>query len=102
MRKTEQRFLKGLNRRFPVQRAEPGSLFKLQNARLWARGATSYIKRILGFSVWDEGNYTGTLDMVHADGKLYILRRIPDVELSGLTTEDGDTLLTEDSNPITP
>jgi hypothetical protein len=102
VRQTNQRFIKGVNRRLPTERAEPGTLFTLQNARVWVRGATSYIKRILGFSVWDETPIPGTLDMIHAGGKLFILRQITDAELAGITTEDGDILLTETNFPILP
>lgn len=49
MRNTIQTFLKGVNRRSPVDRQEPDRVFTLQNARLFQRDATSYVVRIEGF-----------------------------------------------------
>ena len=100
MRQTVQRFLKGINRRLPVDRAEPGTLYTLQNARLWVRGATALIKRIFGFSVWDTYEYNNVVAMTHANGKIYILKKV-DLNLDGLYDESDNSLLTEDNIQIT-
>lgn len=71
-----QKFLKGINRRFPREESvSPEFFYTLQNARLFTRGDTGKIKRIKGNTQFDStGNdYTNVVDSIYYEDQYIVL-----------------------------
>jgi hypothetical protein len=52
MKKVQQVFTKGINRRIPKEQSAPDRLHTLQNARIYQKGQTLYVTRIQGSGDW--------------------------------------------------
>ena len=64
-----QAFDKGINERFDIHQGDPNRLYKLENARIHARGSTFSVSRIEGFmtvDVFDDetADVVGIFDMI--------------------------------------
>ena len=99
MKRIEQSFVEGINERLPKDRDIGKRLLKLQNARLFSRGDTAFIKRMEGFiRLWNDQwkLYTNALGNIVVEGKVDTTDY-----LEGFRVRLSDSILIEEETNLT-
>lgn len=69
MKKVQQVFAKGINKRVAKDQSSPERLHALKNARIFKRGDTLYVSRIEGYQHWADLTSVDSLDLDFKDGE---------------------------------
>jgi hypothetical protein len=98
MKKVQQVFAKGINKRVAKDQSSPERLHVLKNARIFKRGDTLYVSRIEGYQHWADLTPIEPLDLDFKEGafnttdfkNLYKLRFTEEVTLNEETNLGSD------------